>query len=272
MNAVLLAGGENQAGDPLYQVSHGGLRAMIEVAGKPMVQWVLSALDQSNRIQRIIVVGLSPQTSLECSKPLTLLSDQGSILKNIQAGALEVLRQDPLATHAILANSDIPALRPEMVDWMVMQVQGEENDIDYSVIERSRMDSVFPQAKKNYMHLKDMDLCGGDLHCFRLGFAMQENPLWNRLIAAGQSPLRQAALLGYDTLFVLLLRQLDLKQAEQKVSKRLGIQGRAVLSPYPEMGLDVNKPIHLDIIRQYFAHGPHAAADPSQAPLNHEDE
>ena len=272
MNAILFAGGENQSGDPLYQVTRGSLRAMIEVAGKPLVQWVLSALDQATRIQRIIVVGLPPETSLECSKPLTLLADQGNTLKNIQAGAIEVLNQDPLATHAILADATIPALRSEMVDWLVKQVHGEENDIDYCVIERSRMEAVFPQAKKAYMHLRDMDICGGDLHCFRLGFVMQKHLLWDRLLAARQNPLRQAALLGYDTLFILMLRQLDLRQAELKISKRLGFQGRAILSPYPEIGLDVNKPVHLEMIRQYFARGPAAASEPFPDPLAHEDE
>jgi len=266
MNAILLCGGEQQSGDPLYQITRGNLRAMMEVGGKPMFQWVLSALDHSVSIEHIVVVGLPPEISLDCSKSITVLEDQGSTRKNILAGTQEIMRLDALATHAILATAETPALRPEMVDWLVAQVQGLENDIDYTVIERTRMEALFPQAQKTYMHLKNMDVCGGDLHCFRLGFALQDHPLWDRLIAGGQSPLRQAALLGYDTLFILMLRQMDLHQAEQRVSKRLGIQGHAILSPFPELGLDVNKPVHLDVMREYFAHGPTTSQEESTSP------
>ena len=253
MNAILLAEGEIQPDEPLYAAGNGRMRAMLEIAGQPMFQWVLQALDQAQAVEQIVIVGLSPESSFECTKPVALLADQGTILKNIQAGAREVMRLDPGATHAVLVSSDIPALRAEMVDWLVEQAQTQRNDIDYTVIERSEMERVFPLAQKTYMHLKNIDVCGGDLHCFRLAFAMQDNPLWNRLIAGGQNRLRQAALLGYDTLFILLLRQLNLKQAAERISKRLGLQGRALLCPYPQVGLDVNKPAHLEIAREYFA-------------------
>jgi molybdopterin-guanine dinucleotide biosynthesis protein A len=274
MNAILLAGGEQHSGDPLYQVSRGRLRAMLEVGGKPMVQWVLTALDQARNIEQIVVVGLPPETSLECSRPLIFLEDQGSTRKNILAGAQQIMAIDALATHAILATDETPAIRPEMVDWLIEQVIDQENDIDYTVIERSTMEAVFPQAQKTYMHLKDMDVCGGDLHCIRLGFALQEHALWDRLIAGRQSPLRQASLLGYDTVFILMLRQMSLHQAEQRVSKRLDIQGHALLSPFPEMGFDVNKPAHYDIVQEYFAHIAAAAekTTPLPRPETHEDE
>jgi hypothetical protein len=47
----------------------------------------------------------------------------------------------------------------------------------------------------------------------------------------------------------LLLRQLSLKDAEAAVCKRLGVKGKAVLCPYPEVGMDVDKPAQLEIVR-----------------------
>lgn len=252
MDAIVTAGGETDAKQPLYQVTHGGLKAMIEIAGKPMVQWVLDALGGTTQIDRVVVVGLPPETDLTCTHPLILLPDHGDMLKNIMVGAKEVRRVNPEASHVLLASGDLPGLRDEMVDWFLEQAKDLDQDIFYTVISRETMESQFPTSKRTYIHLKDMEVCGGDLHCFRLSSATEESPIWKRLIEARKNPLRQASIVGYDTLLFLLLRQLSLKDAEKAVSRRLEIKGRVVLSPYAELGMDVDKPFQLDMVREHL--------------------
>jgi len=253
MNAIVTAGGETEPKQPLYEIAHGGLKSMIEVAGKPMVQWVLDAMGKSTEIERVVVVGLPPETDLVCAHPLVLLPDEGDMLRNIQSAAREILRIDPQAEYALLSASDIPALRAEMIDWLICQVKDVSQDIYFTVIDRGTMEAGFPDSKQTYTHLKDTDLCVGDLHCFRLKTAAEDTPLWKRLIESRKKPLRQASILGYDTMLFLMLRQLTLKDAEATVCKRLGIKGQAVLSPYPEIGMDVDKPFQLEIIRETIA-------------------
>ena len=43
MDAIILAGGIPLPEDPLYSYSKGDAKALIDVAGKPMIQWVLDA-------------------------------------------------------------------------------------------------------------------------------------------------------------------------------------------------------------------------------------
>jgi molybdopterin-guanine dinucleotide biosynthesis protein A len=253
MHAIVTAGGEIQPNQPLYEAARGGLKSMIDIAGKPMVQWVLDAMSQSGNIDRVVVVGLPTETDLDCAHPLTLLPDSGDMISNIRAGARELLRQDPTATYAILSTGDIPALRGEIVDWLTCQVKSFDQDIYYTIIERSSMLEMYPEAKFNYLFLKDLQVCGGELHCFRLQAALEEGPLWQRLIDARKSPIRQASILGYDAMLFLMLRQLSLKDAEAMVSKKLNVKGHAVLSPYPELGLDVDKPAQLELMREYLS-------------------
>jgi molybdopterin-guanine dinucleotide biosynthesis protein A len=252
MNVIVTAGGETQPGQPLYEITRGGRKSMIDVSGKPMVQWVLDGLSQSECIQRVIVVGLPPETDLGCAHELILLPDLGDVLSNIRAAAKEIARLDPKATHAVLASGDVPLLRGEMVDWLLQEAAPFDQDLYYSVIERATMETLFPRSKRTYVRLKDHQLCGGDLHCFRIQLAVEESELWKNLIDARKSPLRQASLLGYDTLFYLVLRQLSIQGAEERVSQRLGINGRAVLCPFAEIGMDVDKPFQLEIVRDYL--------------------
>ena len=74
--------------------------------------------------------------------------------------------------------------------------------------------------------------------------------LWRRLASARKSPLRQARMLGgIRPLIKFLLGRMSLAEGEQRASRALGIRGRAVVCPYPEVGMDVDKPFQLEIAR-----------------------
>jgi GTP:adenosylcobinamide-phosphate guanylyltransferase len=254
MIAIVTAGGEIEPKQPLYEAAHGGLKSMIMIAGKPMVQWVLDALSRSTSVSQVILAGLPPETDLVCAHPLTLLPNTGSMIGNVRAGAAEGKRLAPNESHALLTTGDIPALRPETVDWMVCQCQEVDQDLYYTLVERKALEAEFPGARLNYYHLKDMQVCSGQVRCFRIDAALEESPLWKRLNAAGSGPFRQASILGYDAAMFLMLRQLCLKAAEAAVCKRLGIKGQAVLCPYPEIGLDVDRLAHLEMMREFLFH------------------
>jgi hypothetical protein len=67
---------------------------------------------------------------------------------------------------------------------------------------------------------------------------------------ARKNPLRQAGLIGLDTMLLLLLRQLTLQELVRRVSRRLEIRGRALDCPFAELGMDVDKPFQLAIIQK----------------------
>jgi len=226
---------------------------MLDVNGRPMIQYVLDALNGSAQIENIVVVGLPPDNLLESSRPLVLLEDHGDMVANILAGASKLAALDPAATHCLVVSSDIPAITSAMVDWLIEQVGQSDHEIYYNVIERKVMEARYPGSRRTYVHLKGVQVCGGDMNAIRISLASSDNSLWDRLIEARKSPLRQAALIGYDTLFLLLLRRLSVQEAEVAVSRKMGFRGRAILCPYAEMGMDVDKPFQLEIMREDLA-------------------
>jgi hypothetical protein len=76
-----------------------------------------------------------------------------------------------------------------------------------------------------------------------------EDALWDKIIASRKNVFKQAALIGYDTLFLLLFRRVTLAGAVARVAKRIHLTGRALLCPYAEIGMDVDKPFQLEIMR-----------------------
>ncbi|MDR3577482.1 MAG: nucleotidyltransferase family protein [Anaerolineaceae bacterium] len=253
MNAIVTAGGTPQPEEALYAYTQGRAKAVLDFNGKPMVQWVLDALSGSTLIDRVVLVGLPAFVQLACSHPITYLDSAGSIIGNIQAGVQELITGTSPEDHALVVASDIPAIRPDIVDWLVHCVEESNFDIYYSIVERFNMERAFPGSKRTYAHLKDGEFCGGDMHAVRLGAALQDNPAWHRILEARKNPLKQAQLIGFDTLFLLKLRLLTIQRAERMISNRLCIRGKALICPYPETGMDVDKPFQLEMLRQELA-------------------
>ncbi len=253
MDAILFAGGIPQPEEPLYRYSAGEPKALIDIAGKPMIQWVVDALCQARTIDRVVIIGLTEKSRLACGKPLTYLPNEGRLLDNVKAGTAKVLELNPKAKYVLLASSDTPAVTGEMIDWIVNTCLETKHDLYYCVIRREAMEKRFPGSKRTYTRLKDMEVCGGDTNMVRAAIVNENSDFWNRLFDARKSPAEQAALLGPGILFRLLFRQLTADDVIQRVSAKLGLKGRAIVCPYPEIGMDVDKPHQLELLRADLA-------------------
>jgi len=267
MDAVVAAGGIPQPQDPLYPYSNGGSKALIDVAGKPMVQWVLDAMSDSKTIDRVVVVGLSDKAQLKCRKPLSYVSSEGRLLDNLKAGTARLMELNPKAQYVLFVSSDIPAITGQMVDWVVNTCLETRDDLYYNVIRRESMEQRFPTSKRTYTRLKDMQVCGGDMNMARAAIVTQNSEFWNRLLDARKNPAAQAALIGPDIIFKFLFRSLTIDDLIQRIADKLGLKGRALNCPYPEVGMDVDKPHQLEILRAYLGRKSRAAPTPAKAPL-----
>ena len=253
MDAIITAGGIPQPGDPLYTYSKGDSKALIEIAGKPMVQWVLDALGDAKRVDNVIVIGLSPKSDLTCKKPLHYISNQGRMLANIVAGVNKSIELNQKSEYVLLVSSDIPTLKSDMVDWLVKTAMQTRDDLYYGVCPREVMETRFPASKRTYTKLKDMEVCGADINVIHVSMTTDHLDTWEELIGNRKSPLRQAAVIGWDTLYQLFRRQFTLQGLVERASERIGIKGRAIIWSQAEPCMDVDKPHQLELMREDFA-------------------
>jgi GTP:adenosylcobinamide-phosphate guanylyltransferase len=254
MDAIVTAGGVPLPEEPLFDATQGHPKAMVDVAGKPMVQWVLDALSDSDQIDNVIIVGLTDKSGLNCKKKMYFVSNQGKMVENLQAGAKKVKEINEKAEFVLIASSDIPGISSEMVDWVVKTALQEKVDIVYNVIQREVMEKRFPGSKRTWTKLSDMEVCGGDLNAARVSMIVDDDTeMWEKITNSRKNPLKQAALIGYGTALMLLTGKLSLQDAETRVMKRMNISGRAMVCPYAEVGMDVDKPHQLEIMRADLA-------------------
>jgi 2-phospho-L-lactate guanylyltransferase (CobY/MobA/RfbA family) len=215
-----------------------------------MVQWVLDALGDAKHVDNVIVIGLSPKSGVTCKKPIHYVSNQGRMLANIVAGVNKSIELDKKSKYVLVVSSDIPSLKPEMVDWLVETSMQTKDDLYYGVCAREVMEGRFPNSKRTYTKLKDMELCGADINISHVRMATEHLDMWESLIGTRKSPLKQASIIGLGIFFQVFTRSIALEELVEKVCKRIGIKARVVQWPYAEACMDVDKPHQLEMMRE----------------------
>jgi GTP:adenosylcobinamide-phosphate guanylyltransferase len=201
MDALVLAGGIPQPDDPLYTYSNGDSKALIDVAGKPMVQWVLDALGDSNTSGMSSWSDSRPGAASPVKSPCTSSPTRDACLPMLFTGVNKTLELNRKTQYVLVVSSDIPALKPEMVDWLVETCMETKDDLYYGICTRDVMEGVSQNRNGPTQNLKGMELCGADINVTHVRMATEHLDLWESLIGTRKSPLRQAGIIGLGTLW-----------------------------------------------------------------------
>ena len=253
IDAVILAGGAPETtdskADPLLEYAQVQKKPLIKIAGKEMVRYVTEAIAGSSRIGRIFVVGLSPEDGVEFAAPVEYVEATGSMMDNVVAGIERVMEVDPAMERVVIASADIPLLTTEMVDHFIDTCLETDHDVYYTVVEKSTMEARFPGSRRGFVSLRGGSFAGGDINMTKVSAIQANLPLARQAMKSRKNIWQQIRLLGCKTLIKFAFRRLTIADVERVAGRALGCRGRAIITPYPEMGMDVDKPHQLDIVR-----------------------
>jgi GTP:adenosylcobinamide-phosphate guanylyltransferase len=252
MDAVLSAGSTPGKVDPLLEYTHVERKALIPIAGKPMIKWVTDALVASHYIDRLIIVGLDESSGIDFgSKPVIFVPQRGSLMQNYIAGVERALQDTADSSRILIATCDIPLITTSIVDDHIDQMLATDDDVYYSIVSKTTMLAKFPTSKRSYTRLRDGIFCGGNLNMISgRVMASESRSIWDQLLERRKNVFKQAALAGYGTLFKLLIGTLTIAAAEKRAGKIMGVKCKALETPHAEIGMDVDKPFQLDIARK----------------------
>ena len=150
IDAIVLAGGTPDKADPLLEYAQAQKKALIKIAGKEMVRHVVEAIAGSSRIERIIIVGLSPEDGVEFTAPVEYVEAAGDMLDNTLAGMERMMEVDPDVELVLLSSTDIPLLTTEMVDYLVETCLETDHEVYYTIVEKSTMEARFSGSRRSF--------------------------------------------------------------------------------------------------------------------------
>ena len=248
-DAIILAGGENTK--KLTGPSPEPFEAMIDIGGRPMVAIVAEALRASEFIGSIYIVG--PKVLSGCKfPPDTALLGSGATITEAICIGMNALGH---SRKVMVVTADVPLLTPPAIDDFINRCLQVEADLYYPIVPRSIHETTYPGNSRTYARLKEGTFTGGNIFMVNPSIVPACLKQGERLIENRKNPLKLCHILGWSFVFQFLLGLLPLERVERRASYLLGIKGIAVLSEFPEVGLDVDKPSDLDFVRAILATG-----------------
>lgn len=240
MDAIVLAGAMNSGA--LRKVSPAAFEAEIEIAGRPMLDYVLQALRSVSVIQRIIVVGPDSLLTSSMRDKISLVVDRGDSLDESLMNGLNVLNvEEPV----LIVTADIPLITREALEDFLMRCRARKGDIYYSFVSKEMNEQKYPGVQRTYVRLKEGVFTGGNLALISPRVIRDHLETLKRAASMRKKPLQLFAMLGWKYLFKLIGGKLTIREIEERVAKILSFKAIGIVSPYPEVGIDVDKPSDL---------------------------
>ncbi len=242
-DAIVLAGGGTEPGLGADIPNKG----FLQISGRPLVDYVVQAVQRARGIGRIAVVGPPGPLRSVVSRDVTVVSDNGGIMENVAHAVRELGGRD----LTLVAASDIPLLTGAVVEEFLAVCARTPADFYYAVVPKDAMDRQFPTAQKTYVTLTDGTFCGGSLMLFNPAVIDRVQPFVERVIAARKKPWLLAQLFGWAIVLRFASGRLSIAEMVARAREVVGIDVMPVVLPRPELALDVDvgKPENLALIR-----------------------
>jgi GTP:adenosylcobinamide-phosphate guanylyltransferase len=236
---ALLLAGSRPTGDPLARSMIIGHKALIPVAGEPMVLRPLRALLESEQIGDVIVLTQDPQDLrpvLPDDPRITIRASRETIAATIA----ELIAHRDATFPVLVTTADHALLDPQMIAEFTEKAQGA--DLAIGVVERSALLARMPQTKRTWLAFRGGAYSGANLFAFGSTKVLPAIDRWRAVEQDRKKGWRVLAAVGPALLLGAVLRLRTLDQSLAAVGRKLGITIRAVVLSNPLAGIDVDKP------------------------------
>jgi GTP:adenosylcobinamide-phosphate guanylyltransferase len=244
INAIILSGDKNQS------LSNGYTKALVKIKDRIMIDYVVDALQNSSEIGQIAVVGSVEQLRPYLSQKVSCIAEGADDLIDNTLIGIGLFKQDP---RVLVLTCDIPYLTPEAVDHFVRHSEKTGADMCYPIVRKEDNQAKFARANRTYAKLRDGTFTGGNMFYVNPQVVERSADLARRLVGYRKKPWKMCRVLGWNFVFQLLAGSLTISGVESRMSNLLDIKLAAIISPYPEVGNDVDKESDLTLAREYLA-------------------
>lgn len=245
--AIVLAA-DRGPGDPVAEAAGVPCKSLAPIGGTPMVLRVLDALSEAQEVGPRILCG-PPQDIIDQHAALRTLRSSGQITwvpnqATPSTSAYHVLQSLPDDTAVLVTTADHALLGAEIVDYFCSEARTSGCDIVAGLALHSVVMSAYPGAKRTAMKLRGGAYCSCNLFAFLTPPARRVADFWRQVESQRKKPMRVISAFGWIAVLRFLLGRLSLTEAQERISRRLGLKAGVVILPFPEAAVDVDTASH----------------------------
>ncbi len=254
ITAILLAG--SRPGADLLAVAAGvQWKALVPVAGRPMIDVVTRTLVDHPRIARVIVMGQEPNALTADPQTAWLRDDPGIAFRVSGAGIsqslLDWLDAHPQSLPVLVTTADNVLLDAAMIDAFLSGVG--DADVAAAAVERRALMRAYPESRRTWLKFRGGAWSGANLFWLSGDNAKHALQKWRTIEQDRKKGWKIVFAFGPGLLLAAALRLLTIHQAIARAGRRLGVNARIVPMPFAEACIDADKPEDIVLIEAILA-------------------
>ena len=244
---VILAGGNV----PKEMEKIASSRATIKIGERYILSYIVDAIKKSG-FTREDIVALVPSDVMPALESLNiqLLPSSESIVKNMTCGANNFPSSE--YENILFVTGDIPLITSEAIEDYIAKSLNANVSFTYPIIPRIDSEKLCPNGKRTYVKLVDGEFTGGNLFFANINFLHDKAELIEKIYSYRKAPLKLAGILGLSFIIKFVAKKLSISEIEKKVENIISANVKAIITSYPEIGFDVDKPSDLEEVNEYF--------------------
>jgi GTP:adenosylcobinamide-phosphate guanylyltransferase len=242
--SALLLAGSRPGGDPLAALYGAELKALIPIAGEPMVLHPLRALLASESVGSVRLLSQEPDriaAVLPDDPRWSVEPSSGTIAETLEA----ICEAPSVRWPLLVTTADHALLDAAMIDQFCREAKGV--DLAIGVVTRSALRDRLPQSRRTWIGFRSGRYTGANLFAFGSPKALKAVELWREVEQDRKKGWRLLVALGWPGLLGLLrIRTLD--QTLDAMGRKLDLTLRAVRLDDPLAAVDVDKPQDYELV------------------------
>lgn len=253
-DCIVLAGSRG-ASDPVAAPSGASCKALVAIAGKPMLTHVLDALEASGWVDRI-TVAIDPAIPLAEEAPALaqrLNTDRYATLAPSESPCAtlgEAFAERRASRPLLVVTGDHPLLTGEMLAAFCAGARASNRDVAAAVAPTHLMDRDFPGVRRTALRFRDASYSGCNLFALMGSRAANVLSFWATMEGERKRPLRMARRIGFGTLVAYAFGRLTLDDAVDRLARCVATELAAVRLNWSEAARDVDTPEDLALVER----------------------
>ena len=247
---ALVLAGSRPGPDHFAQQFGNDIKALVAVAGEPMVRRPVRALLGNAYVEQVIVLSQAPERIEDVIPNSWDVAVQQSAA-TIAETMLEICNDPQTRWPLLVTTADHALLDSRTIEEFCRGAGGA--DVAIGVVEQRTLMQRFPDAQRTWLKFRGGAYTGANLFALRSPSVAPVIRLWRSVEQDRKKGWRVIALVGPLVLLGTVLRLLSIDKVLARLGRKLGVTIKAVQLSDPVAGVDVDKPVDHTLAEEILA-------------------
>ncbi len=222
----------------IYEKTGIANKALIPLAGKPMIHYVLEAVDNADCVKSINIAGID-NLDFDFKKPVKYLMGGNTSFRTFISGLAYFNKMEKPPEYLMAISSDIPLLTSEMLERMVSEVKFTA-DAYLNLVLKKDFKKLYPNIFKIPLRTRQGVFVAGDVHIFKPKAIDIVGKTLEEIMDNRKNPFKVAKIFSFRHVIEYILCTLSIYELKERALKQFNVDVKGILTKFPEPAVDLD--------------------------------